>query len=202
MYKCQLSSGICTKTNVLFQVKTALANQDCQKQHLATTTIEITITSTTKRPTAAALNFLISVENFDDKVSNAQKTLSVTCCHRNQSLTNVTCGQGLGCGGKCSAMEAILCPSNNCTGDMKDCQLELNKGFSSLTQSSDEFKYCVPSCRVLFQPECCLHPTCLDAKPRNCKWTQYFSGLQFFLLQNAQGMMRYIALVCYRQCLP
>ena len=111
----------------------------------------------------------------------------MTCCHRNQSVTNVTCGRGIGCGGKCSAIDAKLCPSKNCTGDIRDCQLELNQGFSSLTQSSDHFKYCVPSCRVLFQPECCLHPTCLDAKPRNCKWTQYFSGQQFLFKMCSPG---------------
>ena len=175
IYQQELVAG-CLKTNILFQVKSALAVQDCQKQQVATTTKEIPTTTTRPTPTATALSLLISVENFDDKVSNARKTLSMTCCHKNQSLTNVTCGQGVGCGGKCSAIDAILCPSNRCTGDIKHCQLELNTGFSSFTQSSDELKYCVPSCRVLFQPECCLNPICLDARPRNCKWTQYFSG--------------------------
>ena len=157
-----------------------MAIQDCQKQQVvASSTKEIATTSTvTSRPTPSHL--LISVENFDDKVSNARETLSVTCCHRNQSLTNITCGQGLGCGGKCSAMDAILCPSRKCTGNPKDCQLEMNSGFSPYTLSSSAFKYCVPSCRVLFQPECCINPICRDARPRNCKWTQYFSGFIFF----------------------
>ena len=157
-----------------------MAIQDCQEQHVASSTKEIATTSTTTSSTPTASHLLISVENFDDKASNARESLSVTCCHRNQSLTNITCGQGVGCNGKCSAMDAILCPSRKCTGNPKDCQLELNSGFSPYSLSSTDFKYCVPSCRVLFQPECCIHPVCRDARPRNCKWTQYFSGLSFF----------------------
>ena len=157
--------------------------QDCQAQHEGSTIEQSEETMTTA---AVNANFLISMENFDDKISNAREALSLACCHQNQSLTNVTCGQGLGCAGICSARSAVLCPSRNCTEDPNDCQLS-SSGLSLLSQSSDQLSYCVPSCRVLFQPECCLHPTCLEAKPRNCKWTQYFSGREFYIFYNIKS---------------
>ena len=111
-------------------------------------------------------------------------SIEVGCCARDTRLTNVTCGRGTSCTGQCSAIEASLCPSGNCTGDPEDCrqrfELEEGDGFekrrSAATRPSWEFGWCVPACRVRYHSACCYHPTCRAQRGQLCSWMNYFTG--------------------------
>ena len=62
------------------------------------------------------------VDFFDSSFTFSNELIEVGCCTRDAILTSVTCGRGSSCTGQCSAIEASLCPSGNCTGDPEDCR--------------------------------------------------------------------------------
>ena len=125
------------------------------------------------------------VDFFDSAFTFSNESIEVGCCARDSSLTNVTCGRGTSCIGQCSAIQASLCPSGNCTEDPEDCRPSLlldeggdheRRGFSVATRPSWEFRWCVPGCRVRYHSACCFHPTCRAQRGQLCSWMNYFTG--------------------------
>ena len=116
-------------------------------------------------------------------------SIEVGCCARDTRLTNVTCGRGTSCTGQCSAIEASLCPSGNCTEDPEDCNPNLllaeeegdGKGRSYATLPSWVFNWCTHRCPVRYHPSCCFHPTCRRKRRRHCSWMNYLTGDPLFL---------------------
>ena len=128
---------------------------------------------------------ILNLDFFDSAFTFSNESIQVPCCARDTTLTNVTCGQGTSCIGQCSAIEASLCPSGNCTHDPEDCKpnLELKeaenvgerrKPISS--RPSWEFKWCTPRCWVRYHKACCFHPICQKRKQGLCSWMNYFTG--------------------------
>ena len=124
------------------------------------------------------------VDFFDSAFTFSNESVEVGCCARDTSLTNVTCGQGASCSGQCSAIEASLCPSGNCTGNFEDCSPslgldegeDLGKGRSYATLPSWVFNWCTHRCPVRYHPSCCFHPTCRRRRRKLCRWMNYLTG--------------------------
>ena len=131
------------------------------------------------------------VDFFDSAFTFSNESIEVGCCGRDTSLTNVTCGRGTSCTGQCSAIEASLCPSGNCTADPEDCNPNLllteegeedhGKRRYLTTQPSWAFKWCTQRCPVRYHPSCCFHPTCRWRKRNLCSWMNYLTGDPLFL---------------------
>ena len=92
-----------------------------------------------------------NVDFFDSSFTFSNESIEVGCCSPDMKLTNVTCGKGISCTGQCSAIDASLCPSGNCTGDPEDCRPNLVKeeglgseGPALASRPPWEFKWCVP----------------------------------------------------------
>ena len=124
---------------------------------------------------------------FENAVTFWNNTSNVTCCHPDNTSTNVTCGQGASCAGQCSALGASLCPSGNCTDDPRTCDLEFNdnstvvqgSGGSTSTWTGTDLKWCTSDgCRVRVNPVCCYNPTCLtwNGRKEACDWLNYLTG--------------------------
>ena len=124
------------------------------------------------------------VDFFDSAFTFSNESIEIGCCARDTSLTNVTCGQGTSCTGQCSAIEASLCPSGNCTGNFEDCSPslgldegeDLGKGRSYATLPSWVFNWCTHRCPVRYHPSCCFHPTCRRRRWKLCRWMNYLTG--------------------------
>ena len=140
--------------------------------------------------------------DFIDTVLTSSSHLSnVTCCLPDKTSTVATCGQGASCAGQCSALEASLCPSGNCTDDPRTCDISFNTNanedqrrsqlgiastrdnhqHSDVTLSGSDLNWCTgttPKCKVRKNPECCLNPNCLFTKWRRnvCEHLDYFTG--------------------------
>ena len=96
------------------------------------------------------------VDFFDSSFTFSNESIEVGCCDRDMTLTNVTCGEGVSCIAVCSAIDASLCPSANCTEDRGDCvihpasEVQGNGEGSSVTESAPttgaswEFNWCLP----------------------------------------------------------
>ena len=108
------------------------------------------------------------------------------CCTSDNKLTMVTCGRGASCAGECSAVQASLCPSRNCTGNPEDCSLEPHLEFEEEgdeniercpTCSGAHLKWCVAQgCPVSTSHECCYHPKCYKQMKEECCWRDYLTG--------------------------
>ena len=126
---------------------------------------------------------------FDSSFTFFNESIQVRCCAPDLTLTNVTCGQGTSCIGRCSAIGASLCLSEVCTADPDDCNISLEpekrkRGKArrcKACQSSQKLRKCAPSCRVKRKPACCFHPVCYEKRPKYCNNTNYFSGIPFYL---------------------
>ena len=124
------------------------------------------------------------VDFFDSAFTFSNVSIEVGCCARDTRLTNVTCGRGTSCTGQCSAIEASLCPSGNCTEDPEDCRPNLllaeeegdGKGRSYATLPSWVFNWCTHRCPVRYHPSCCFHPTCRRRRWKLCSWMNYLTG--------------------------
>ena len=86
---------------------------------------------------------------FDSSFTFSNESIEVGCCDSDLTVTNVTCGKGISCTGQCSAIEASLCPSGNCTGNLEDCGLHQEEEYESTgpaaaTGASWEFNWCLP----------------------------------------------------------
>ena len=90
---------------------------------------------------------------FDSSFTFFNESIQVRCCAPDLTLTNVTCGQGTSCIGRCSAIGASLCLSEVCTADPDDCNISLEpekrKRGKARTckacQSSQKLRKCAPS---------------------------------------------------------
>ena len=139
------------------------------------------------------------IDFFDNAFTSSQNLTEVTCCGPDETTINVTCGQGASCAGQCSAVGAMLCPSQICTDDPKTCELDFNDnrnedengeqqtgGSGSVaTLSSHQLNWCVPDgCRVRKRKECCYNRNCLrDAVRRKaCDWMSVLTGIHYQLL--------------------
>ena len=127
----------------------------------------------------------LNVDFFDSAFTFSNESIQVSCCARDTTLTNVTCGQGTSCIGQCSAIEASLCPSGICTKDPEDCNpsIVLDEGEnhgrrvpSLAALPSWAFKWCLPRCRVRYHSACCFHPTCYKRRRQRCSYMKYFTG--------------------------
>ena len=121
------------------------------------------------------------VDFFDSSFTFYNESIQVSCCGRDKTVTTKTCGLGASCIGQCSAIDASLCLSGNCTGNPEDCRLgqeaKLNrKKRSSQTGSSSDYRWCYPDCRVAKHPSCCFNPHCKSIRPKRCKYLNYFTG--------------------------
>ena len=121
---------------------------------------------------------------FDNSFSFASNDITVVCCLLDNTPKTVTCGKGLSCAGKCSALGASLCPSGRCTDDQKTCQLDFDgedTGTSIATLASSDLKYCTNSeynCIVRKHSACCYNRNCLKRPGRKeaCKDLDYLTG--------------------------
>ena len=147
--------------------------------------------STTESPTEMTTgNATLLTANtnafFEDTLSNANKSIKVTCCHANQSIEVKTCGFGASCEGKCTAINAYLCPSGNCTGEIRDCEYDFDRenggdepdeSSSIATEPSSSFNWCSPRCPVVKHKACCFNPKCFKKKSERCKFISFLTGM-------------------------
>ena len=128
-----------------------------------------------------------SVDFFDNTFTFSNQTSTVTCCRANNVPVSVTCGLGTSCAGVCSALDASLCPTGNCTDDPSTCEIDLEDdksemdGGSPATSAGSDLKWCLPGCKVRKHKECCYNPNCLKKKGRKsaCKWMNYLTGRNY-----------------------
>ena len=120
---------------------------------------------------------------YDTSFSLANHTTNTSCCTSDNQLLSISCGRGLSCAGQCSALQATLCPTNNCTGDPRDCQPNMveegrERGVAPANLPSWVFSWCTSNCRwVSYYPACCYNPKCLKKKARVCKRLKNYLGL-------------------------
>ena len=141
------------------------------------------------------------VDFFDSSFTFYNESIQVSCCGRDKTVTTKTCGLGASCIGQCSAIDASLCLSGNCTGNPEDCRLgqeaKLNrKKRSSQTGSSSDYRWCYPDCRVAKHPSCCFNPHCKSIRPKRCKYLNYFTG-KYIFADSSSTLFK-----CFRQLLP
>ena len=123
-----------------------------------------------------------SVDFFDNVFTFVNESVTVNCCHPNNTIELATCGLGASCAGSCSALGASLCPSGNCSGDcempfeQEINEVEARRGRSVATQPSSAFKWCTPDCNVRTHESCCYHPICRRKKPEICQWINFLTG--------------------------
>ena len=128
-----------------------------------------------------------TVDFFDNVFTFFNESVTVNCCHQNNTIELATCGRGASCAGQCSALGASLCPSGNCTDDPRTCDLEFNdettedqgRERSTATLSGTDLAWCTSDgCRVRKHKGCCYNPNCLRwrGRRRACKWLNYLTG--------------------------
>ena len=127
---------------------------------------------------------------FDIAFTHSNHTIEVTCCHPDNTFEKVTCGFNVSCAGQCSALEASLCPSGECTEDPRTCELEIRtetaedgqSGGSTDTLSALDLDWCTNAkhqCRVRTHKDCCYNPKCLkwsEDRKEACAWLNYLTG--------------------------
>ena len=140
------------------------------------TTITTTTTSTTSTTNITQHTSISSVDFFDNAFTFSNESVTVHCCHPNNTIELSTCGLGTSCLGSCSLLGAQLCPSGDCSGD---CQLPVDQGMDqngTQTRSSLASNYnCVYTkrCDVCKHRVCCANPVCKARRPRQCRWMDY-----------------------------
>ena len=122
---------------------------------------------------------LTSIDAYDEAFSKSENISTVTCCFREtRQVFKAICGKGSSCAAKCSAQEAELCPSGNCTDDPRDWEVPFTgSGVSSpTTLASSDLKWCNPTCRVIAHPVCCYNPLCFEKRTDSCNWFNFLTG--------------------------
>ena len=142
---------------------------------------------------------IANVDFFEYAFAFSNETIEVGCCSSDTTLTNVTCGRGTSCIGQCSAIDASLCLSGKCTGNIEDCNPSLpandywedyEKWMSWASRPSWVFKWCLPRCNVRKCPACCFNPLCYlhPKKRRHCDWKNFFTlGVFIFMFSLCQS---------------
>ena len=124
-----------------------------------------------------------TIDFFEDVFTFSNKSVTVNCCHPNNTIELATCGLGTSCAGNCSALGASLCPSGNCSGN---CEMPFeqetkkigSRGWSTATLPSSAFAWCSYRCNVWRHKGCCYHPTCRRRRSRACRWMNYLTGIR------------------------
>ena len=123
-----------------------------------------------------------SIDFFENVFTFLNESVTVNCCHTNDTIELATCGLGASCAGKCSALGASLCPSGNCSGN---CEIPFEpetssegetRGRSLATQPSSAFAWCSARCNVWRHRGCCYNPVCRRRRRRACRWMNYLTG--------------------------
>ena len=139
-----------------------------------------------------------SIDFFDNVFTFLNDSVTVNCCHQNNTIELASCGLGASCAGSCSALGASLCPSGNCTGDceMPFEEQETNDDTAQMpfeetsdaatrrlrsyaTQPATKFKWCSARCNVWRKKGCCYNPVCREkskSHKRACRWFNYLTG--------------------------
>ena len=125
-----------------------------------------------------------SIEFFDNVFTFLNESVTVNCCHLNNTLELATCGLGASCAGTCSALGATLCPSGDCTGDCEipfeqENEDDKERKLSTATKPSSAFKWCSSGCNVWRNKGCCYNPVCRKRSAshrRACRWFNYLTG--------------------------
>ena len=132
-----------------------------------------------------------SVDFFDNVFTFLNESVTVNCCHLNNTLELATCGLGASCAGTCSALGATLCPSGDCTGDCEipfeqENEDDKERKLSTATKPSSAFKWCSSGCNVWRNKGCCYNPVCRKRSAshrRACRWFNYLTGTPWWPLQ-------------------
>ena len=133
-------------------------------------------------PTSGNTN-ATSIDFFENVFTFLNESVSITCCHPNNTIKLASCGLGASCAGKCSAFGALLCPSGNCSGD---CEMPFEqetgggieaRSWTAATLPSKAFKWCSARCNVWKHQGCCYNPVCNKKRRRACRWMNYLSGI-------------------------
>ena len=157
-----------------------------------TTTITTTTTSTTNITQYTSVS---SVDFFDNAFTFSNESVTVNCCHINNTVELADCGRGASCAGKCSALGASLCPSGDCSGE---CEIPFEEEDnddtaaerlasatrrSYATKPASAFKWCSARCNVWRNKGCCYNPVCRKrsgSHKRACRWFNYLTGIIIF----------------------
>ena len=122
-----------------------------------------------------------SIEFFEDVFTVFNESVTVSCCHPNNTVRLATCGLGASCAGGCSALGAKLCPSGDCTGDCglpfeeEATRVEQRRWFGA-TEPSIAFGWCSPRCNVRRRKGCCYNPVCRRKRRKACQWFNFLAG--------------------------
>ena len=116
-----------------------------------------------------------SINFFDNVFTFHNESVTVNCCHENNTLELAACGLGASCAGACSALGAVLCPSGNCSGscempfeEEEETKEATSRGFSSgATKPSKAYRWCSPRCNVWKTKGCCYNPNCKRKDQKN-----------------------------------
>ena len=128
-----------------------------------------------------------TIDFFEDVFTFSNESVTVNCCHLNNTVELAICGLGASCAGSCSALGASLCPSGDCSGD---CEIGFEqetsttgkgRGSSVATRASSAFRWCQPSCDVWRHKGCCYNPVCKQKRERTCRWMNYLTGVFYKL---------------------
>ena len=121
-----------------------------------------------------------TIDFFEDVFTFTNKSVTVNCCHLNNTVELATCGLGASCAGSCSALGGSLCPSGNCSGDCR-ISFETNQAGtlrSTATRPSSDFRWCYPRCNVWKHRGCCYNPLCRGGKREEVCWRwNYLTGI-------------------------
>ena len=126
-----------------------------------------------------------TVDFFEDVFTFSNESVTVNCCHPNNTGEVATCGLGASCAGSCSALGASLCPSGDCSGD---CQISFEqetnttgkqRGLSEATRPSSAFRWCSPACNVWRHKGCCYNPLCKKKRESSCRWMNFLTGISY-----------------------
>ena len=140
-----------------------------------------------------------SVDFFENVFTFLNESVTVNCCHPNNTLELATCGLGASCAGSCSALGATLCPSGDCTGD---CEVPFEEEETNPNETSRrspaiyvnppswKFKWCSARCNVWKHKGCCYNPVCRrrsGSHKRACRWFNYLTGISIMMISSAAG---------------
>ena len=126
-----------------------------------------------------------SVDFFDNVFTFLNESVTVNCCHQNNTIELASCGLGASCAGSCSALGASLCPSGNCAGD---CEVPFEQETNEIesqrqpfaSKPASKFKWCSARCNVWKHKGCCYNPVCRKRSAshrRACRWFNYLTGV-------------------------
>ena len=124
-----------------------------------------------------------TIDFFENAFTFSNTSVTVNCCHPNNTIELATCGRGASCAGSCSSLGASLCPSGDCSGN---CEISFEqdanvtgtrRGLSAATKPSSAYRWCSPGCNVWRHKGCCYNPVCQQKRVKACQWMNYLTGI-------------------------